>query len=72
MDPPLELGKTYAMSIGISDDKTIQVQARVVWSISGGSSKQDLYGMGVMFTSISEEDLALVGALDLSSEEFAA
>ncbi|WP_432822794.1 PilZ domain-containing protein [Trichloromonas sp.] len=65
MDPPLPLGQTYPMTIGVSGGRTMQVEARVVWSISGGvPARGPAFGMGVMFTSISEPDLALVATLD--------
>ncbi len=73
MDPPLELRQTYPMTIEVSGSRTIQVEGRVVWSISGGNSDSGaICGIGVLFTDISEEGLAWIMTLENLSDEIAA
>ena len=65
LDPPLELGQLFAMTILGPRSREIKVKARVVWSISGGKEgeAQMVPGMGIMFTEISQEDRVFLRAL---------
>ncbi|TRO80253.1 PilZ domain-containing protein [Desulfuromonas acetexigens] len=58
LDPPLELGQLFSMTILGPRSREIKVKARVVWSLSGTkeSEAQTVPGMGIMFTEISQED----------------
>ncbi|MDX9709711.1 MAG: PilZ domain-containing protein [Trichloromonas sp.] len=58
LDPPLDLGQLFAMTILGPKSREIKVKARVVWSVSGTkeSEAQTVSGMGIMFAEISQED----------------
>jgi len=65
LDPPLELGQLFAMTILGPKSREIKVKARVVWSISGESKGETpiVPGMGIMFTEISQEDRVFLRTL---------
>jgi Tfp pilus assembly protein PilZ len=72
MNPPLELGQTYPMTIDVTGCRTMQVEARVVWSVSGGNAEGGTaFGIGVMFTEISKDDQLWLATLVNPSDEVA-
>ena len=70
LDPPLELGQLFAMTILGPRSREIKVKARVVWSISGGKDgeAQTVPGMGILFTEISQEDRIFLRTLGAKTE----
>lgn len=70
LEPPLDLGQVFAMTILGPKSREIKVKARVVWSLSGGKEgdTQVVSGMGIMFTEISQEDRVFLRSLGETGE----
>ncbi len=65
LDPPLELGRIYTMTVDIRGNRPVRLDGKVVWSISGPRHNAPFCaGMGIMFTRVPEDLITCLEQMD--------